>query len=146
MELRDAQMKWLWLACNLVIAGLAVLLGYIATTADRVEHTNPNIIFCALVFIATASVGFYQAGRVIRQSDYVIAPSPFRSPFGRDRLQSLCSGTFFWLGSAVGASLRLPGSGTKTFWFAAFVWCLALGLGLGQAVAIFIHRAEINDI
>jgi hypothetical protein len=75
-------------------------------------------------------------------------PTFDRAPFKRlsDSLQVLFIATIAWFAAAVGASVRLPDSGSAGLRFVIFSWCIPTGFFIGELFGYILYRRKITIV
>ena len=144
--------KWppkpVWYAANILAVLLTPWQGYVSIAPERLRHTNPDAVFCALILLTMPlfSIGCVYFSIHARNHKKLPRPTWNRNPLNwwDDPLQSLFISTWLASGGAVGSAFRNPGVGTVAFWTVGMNVCVALGLGIEQVLIYRIYREHIS--
>jgi hypothetical protein len=114
----------------------------------RLIHTNPDVVFCAVVLIACAAfpIGIITYSVKRYGITTLRRPSWFRSPLNwwGDPLQSLFIVTLIMAGYTLGSLLWHPAYNSIGFWTVSFYSCMVLGLVIGQSLAYRVYKTNIT--
>jgi hypothetical protein len=139
----------LWAILNLALVLLALWTGYAEMAPERLVHTNPDIIFCSVVFITMLFFPFATVWYSLRGAGQTTLCRPSWRRFSidcwHDPLQCLFLGCTFMGAAAVGAAIRLPGTSQTGFWMFMFFLCMFFGLLIGQLAVYAIYRERIQQ-
>ena len=143
-------MKQIWYILNIGFLMLALWSGYRSLEPARLEHTNPDLVFCLVTFL---TLPLFAVGTVyysIFRGGHEMLPRPSwdRNPINwwGDPLQSLFISTCYMGATAIGAALRRPVVGSVAFWMMAFYCSTAIGLLVGQLLVYRIYHRHIIQI
>jgi len=132
---------------NVGAIALAVWTGYLRTAPEKLAHANPDALFCLVTLITMPLFVVGTLWQATKRCDSLRRASFVRFPLNLwyDPLEFFFVGTFTTLAMAIGATLRLPASGTVGYWMSAFFWCIFAGWIIGQLVGYAIYRDRITS-
>jgi hypothetical protein len=140
--------RQVWYVANILLVLVTPWQGYVSMAPERLRHTNPDAIFCALILLVTPLFSIWSVYYSVHRwnHDKLARPSWNRNPLNwwHDPLQSLFISTYFAFGMAVGGAFRRPGVGSVGFWTLGMYICIALGLFIGQILVYRIYRERIT--
>jgi hypothetical protein len=137
-------MRYLWRFLNLASLPLGAWTGYGSMRLDRFRGVNVDLVACIAVFLGTTLFALFIF--LPSRREVLHRPGLDRSPLAwtRDPLQALFFTTLAALGMALGAQVRVAGSGDVGFWMVASLWCLFAGLFVGRLFGYFFFRGRIT--
>jgi hypothetical protein len=141
---RSAVVENLWLSANIALVLASIWAGYNEMSPGRLQHTNPDAIFClcVLVVMSLFAVGTLHLSKTARFRRPSL--NRFSLNWSGDPLQALFLSTLVCLGLVVGSLTRVLNSGAVGFWTVAFNCSLFIGLVVGQLVAYRLYRGRIE--
>ena len=142
-------MKHIWRIINIGLVIFSLCIGYAIMSPATLRHSNPDAILCVILLVI---VPLFALGSVY-YSIYGAKCSTFRRPswdrfsanWWFDPLQSLSMSTWAMAAVTLGSALRLPVVGFSGFWMFAAVFCIAIGLLIGQIIIYKIFRSRITN-
>jgi hypothetical protein len=140
-------MKNIWYVINIAMVTLAFPGGYNSLSPEKLQHTNPDAIFCGAILLIMPLFAIWSVQYSIQRWNHstLARPTLSRNPFNwwHDPLQSLFISTCIMVSTAIGSVLRRPTIGSVGFWTLAAYVCSALGLLVGQILVYRIYRENI---
>jgi choline-glycine betaine transporter len=140
-------MKYIWLIVNIGLVILSVFNGYSSMSPERLQHMNPDIVFCSLIFVI---MPLFALGTVLysvksKKCETLQRPSWIRNPINwwYDPLQSLFVCNLISAAMAIGSALRLSKGNETGFWLFVSYCCMAIGLLIGRLLVYRIFTARI---
>lgn len=142
-------MKRVWLVVNTLFMICSIYAGWATMEAEALRSTNPDAVFCAIVFVVmllfplgAVSYSIFGAKQItLRRPSW----SRFTLDWWHDPLQCLFLSSCFSAGLAIGAALHLKGTSDSGFWtFMAFCSIFA-GLMIGQTFVYAEYRSRLAE-